>query len=118
MIRFGVPVAAWFSGRLHDYVRDVLLESTLVDDGLFTRQAMEAILVAHSELDVDMFDAYCDHLIVLHGGRVVTEGPTESVLTEDLLADVYGLDAIVTPHPRTGRPHVLLCGTVTERAST
>ncbi|MBK6425163.1 MAG: asparagine synthase (glutamine-hydrolyzing) [Blastocatellia bacterium] len=51
---FGVPIAAWFRGRLHDYVRDVLLDSALVEDGLFTRQAMEAILVAHADLDVDM----------------------------------------------------------------
>lgn len=51
---FGVPIAAWFRGRLQDYVRDVLLGSSLVEDGLFHREAMEAILVAHADLDVDM----------------------------------------------------------------
>ncbi|PTR28879.1 iron complex transport system ATP-binding protein [Rhodococcus sp. OK519] len=59
--------------------------------------------------DLNLAAMYCDHLVVLSGGRVVTEGSPETVLTEDLLADVYGLDAIVQPHPRTGRPMVVLC---------
>ncbi|MGF7124734.1 ABC transporter ATP-binding protein [Rhodococcus sp. BE178] len=62
--------------------------------------------------DLNLAAMYCDHLVVLRDGRVVTEGPTESVLTAELLADVYGLDALVQPHPRTGRPMVVLCGTV------
>jgi iron complex transport system ATP-binding protein len=69
--------------------------------------------------DLNLAAMYCDHLVVLRAGRVVAEGPTETVLTEELLADVYGLDAIVTPHPRTGRPAVMLCGvvpTTTERS--
>lgn len=62
--------------------------------------------------DLNLAATYCDHLVILCGGRVVAEGPTETVLTSELLADVYGLDAIVQPHPRTGRPLVVLCGTV------
>ncbi len=61
--------------------------------------------------DLNLAAMYCDHLVVLDRGRVVTEGTPESVLTEQLLADVYGIDAIVQPHPRTGRPMVVLCGT-------
>ena len=62
--------------------------------------------------DLNLAAMYCDHLVVLRDGRVVAEGPTESVLTAELLAEVYGLDALVQPHPRTGRPLVVLCGTV------
>ncbi|MFC9789312.1 ABC transporter ATP-binding protein [Rhodococcus sp. NPDC127528] len=62
--------------------------------------------------DLNLAAMYCDHLVVLRGGRVAAEGPTESVLTADLLADVYGIDALVQPHPRTGRPMVVLCGIV------
>ena len=38
------------------------------------------------------------------GGRVVAAGPTASVLTGDLISDVYGVRADVLEHPRTGRP--------------
>ncbi|HEY9311498.1 ABC transporter ATP-binding protein [Williamsia sp.] len=59
--------------------------------------------------DLNLAAMYCDHLVVLSAGRVVAEGPPETVLTEELLADVYGIDAIVAPHPRSGRPMVILC---------
>ncbi|WP_305093905.1 ABC transporter ATP-binding protein [Prescottella sp. R16] len=72
------------------------------DRGLTTVAAMH---------DLNLAAMYCDHLVVLQNGRVVAEGPTDTVLTERLLADVYGLDAIVQPHPNTGRPMVVLCGT-------
>lgn len=55
---------------------------------------------------------FCDHLVVLDRGRVAAAGPVEQVLTAELLAEVYGLDAELVPHPRTGRPMVVLCGTV------
>ncbi|HVQ37956.1 MAG TPA: asparagine synthase (glutamine-hydrolyzing) [Pyrinomonadaceae bacterium] len=51
---FGVPLMAWFRGPLRDYVRDLLLDSALVDEGILTRRSMEAILFAHNELHVDM----------------------------------------------------------------
>lgn len=72
------------------------------DRGLTTVAAMH---------DLNLAAMYCDHLVVLDRGRVVTEGAPATVLTEQLLADVYGIDAIVQPHPRTGRPMVVLCGT-------
>ncbi|GAA3958236.1 ABC transporter ATP-binding protein [Gordonia caeni] len=61
--------------------------------------------------DLQLAAMYCDHLIVLDGGRVVAHGPVAEVLTPELLAEVYGLDAEVVPHPRTGAPMVVLCGT-------
>lgn len=90
---------------------DVSASLDLLD--LVRRRGLTTVAAMH---DLNLAAMYCDHLVVLRRGRVVAEGPTETVLTEELLADVYGLDAIVTPHPRTGRPHVLLCGTATERA--
>ncbi|GEE03843.1 ABC transporter ATP-binding protein [Gordonia spumicola] len=62
--------------------------------------------------DLALAAAYCDRLVVLAAGRVVAEGPPEKVLTTALLADVYGLDADVIEHPRTGRPLIVPCGTV------
>lgn len=90
---------------------DVSASLELLD--LIRRRGLTTVAAMH---DLNLAAMYCDHLIVLHCGRVVAEGPTETVLTEDLLADVYGLDAIIAPHPRTGRPHIVLCGVADERA--
>ncbi|WP_298440624.1 ABC transporter ATP-binding protein [Gordonia sp. (in: high G+C Gram-positive bacteria)] len=62
--------------------------------------------------DLQLAAMYCDHLIVLDDGLLVTEGPPAQVLTRELLADVYRLDVEITPHPRTGAPMVVLCGTI------
>ncbi|KQX52732.1 MULTISPECIES: ABC transporter ATP-binding protein [unclassified Streptomyces] len=57
--------------------------------------------------DLNLAGAYCDRLYVLERGRVVTGGTPDEVLTPALLEAVYGVDAEVIPHPRTGRPTVL-----------
>lgn len=56
--------------------------------------------------DVNLAAAFCDRLVVLHQGRVAASGTPEEVLTADLMAEVYGVDADVDLHPRTGRPHL------------
>ncbi|MFF9015222.1 ABC transporter ATP-binding protein [Streptomyces sp. NPDC014870] len=57
--------------------------------------------------DLNLAAAYCDRLYVLQRGRVVAEGPPTEVLTPALLATVYGVEAEVIPHPRTGTPTVV-----------
>ena len=42
-------------------------------------------------------------MIVLAAGRVVAAGPPATVLTAELIGEVYGVDATVLRHPRTGR---------------
>ncbi|WP_430330957.1 ABC transporter ATP-binding protein [Rhodococcus sp. ACT016] len=90
---------------------DVSASIELLD--LIRRRGLTTVAAMH---DLNLAAMYCDHLVVLHRGRVVTEGAPEAVLTEQLLADVYGLDAIVQPHPRTGRPMVVLCSAAAEDA--
>lgn len=85
---------------------DVSASLELLD--LIRARGLTTVAAMH---DLNFAAMYCDHLVVLDRGRVVTEGVPEKVLTEELLADVYGIDAIVQPHPRTGRPMVVLCGT-------
>ncbi len=65
--------------------------------------------------DLPLAGLYCDHLLVLAGGRLVAQGPPDEVLTADLLAEVYGLDAQVLPHPRSGAPMVVLNGVHPDR---
>ena len=54
--------------------------------------------------DLGLAAAASDHLIVLHHGRVILAGPTAQILTPQLILDVYGVHAIVIPHPINGRP--------------
>ncbi len=52
--------------------------------------------------DLNLAAAYCDEIVVLADGRVVAAGPPETVITESLVADVYGVKAFVEPHRITG----------------
>ncbi|MCX5226470.1 ABC transporter ATP-binding protein [Streptomyces sp. NBC_00233] len=57
--------------------------------------------------DLNLAGAYCDRIYVLERGMLVTGGTPAEVLTPALLEAVYGVDAEVIPHPRTGSPTVL-----------
>jgi iron complex transport system ATP-binding protein len=52
--------------------------------------------------DLNLAARYCDHLVVLDQGRVVSAGPPNTVLTNDLVRDVYGVDATIDEEPTTG----------------
>ena len=58
--------------------------------------------------DLNLAAMYCDTLYVLARGQIVASGPPAAVLTADLLAEVYRVNAEVSTHPATGAPHVVL----------
>jgi iron complex transport system ATP-binding protein len=66
-----------------------------------TAGGITAIAALH---DLNIAAAYADSVIVLSAGRVVAAGDVASVLTSELIGDVYGVRADVLAHPRTGRP--------------
>ncbi|MDX6759356.1 ABC transporter ATP-binding protein [Streptomyces sp. F8] len=72
--------------------------------GLVRALPATGLLVLH---DLNLAAAFCDRLYVLAGGRVAASGTPREVLTEDLLAEVYGVRARVEVHPDTGSPHVV-----------
>ena len=47
---------------------------------------------------------YCDRLYLLKGGVLVAQGTPSEVLTPEIIADVYGVRALVRPSPRSGKP--------------
>tara|TARA_R110001583_G_scaffold19938_1_gene77362 strand:+ start:833 stop:1597 length:765 start_codon:yes stop_codon:yes gene_type:complete len=59
------------------------------------------IVVLH---DLNQACRYCDHLVVMKQGKVVTEGAPESVFTEQLLRDVFSLEAKVVADPIANTP--------------
>lgn len=62
-----------------------------------------AIVALH---DLNLAAMFCDTVIVLQRGRVVTAGPPADVLTSELIAEVYGVRARVTRDDCSGRPTV------------
>lgn len=53
--------------------------------------------------DLNLAAAYCDRLVVIDQGAVVTAGTPEHVLTPTLLLDVFGVHAAALRNPLTGR---------------
>ncbi|MEV5101125.1 ABC transporter ATP-binding protein [Streptomyces massasporeus] len=62
--------------------------------------------------DLNLAAMYCDRVVVLSAGRVVAAGTPGDVLTAELVADVYGVRAAVSPDGPEGRPHVRFLGTL------
>ena len=56
--------------------------------------------------DLNLAAAYCDEIVVLNHGRVAAAGPPAELLSPDLVARVYGVEAEVAVLPSTGRPTV------------
>lgn len=54
--------------------------------------------------DLNQASRYCDHLVVLAGGQVQAHGPAETVLTPEMLREVFSLEAEIHPEPVSLRP--------------
>lgn len=59
------------------------------------------IVVLH---DLNQACRYCDHLVVLKEGAIVTEGEPGTVFNSELLNDVFNLKATVISDPVAGTP--------------
>ncbi|MFE1869303.1 ABC transporter ATP-binding protein [Streptomyces sp. NPDC059496] len=70
---------------------------------LVRRVGVTAVIALH---DLNLAASFCDRICVLDGGRVVATGTPQEVLTRDLLAEVYRVEAEVSRHPGTGIPQV------------
>ncbi len=73
----------------------------LVDDGL------TAVAAIH---DLNLAARYCDQLVLLADGRVVTEGAPEEVLTPATIASAFGVKSAVYRDPATGALAISLIG--------
>ncbi|WP_144873770.1 ABC transporter ATP-binding protein [Microbacterium sp. 1.5R] len=57
--------------------------------------------------DLNQAARYADHIIAMKDGAVVATGRPEDVVTESLVADVFGLHARVILDPESGTPLVI-----------
>jgi len=67
-------------------------------------QGSTIVMVLH---DLSLAARYSDRLVVLHNGRVLADGDPWTVLTADVLAEAFGLAALVISDPASGRPLVV-----------
>lgn len=56
--------------------------------------------------DLNLTLMYCSYVYVLKNGRIAAHGPTEEVITKDLIRDVYEVDCEVERDSRSGKMRV------------
>jgi iron complex transport system ATP-binding protein len=91
----------------HLDVRHQLGTHALLRD-LCREQGLACVTVVH---DLNLALAYCDRVVVLAGGRVVAAGPPAAALTEQRVADVFGVTITIVAHPADGTPVLVARGT-------
>lgn len=69
------------------------------------QQGLTVIAVLH---DLNLAALYADRLLVLHQGRLWADGTPQSVLSDQLIGQVYGCPVEIVCHPTKQRPQVLL----------
>lgn len=70
---------------------------------LVARLPVTSIIALH---DLNLAAMFCDSLAVLHRGKVVAAGAPEDILTERLIAEVFGVRAHIERSAYHGRYHV------------
>jgi len=58
--------------------------------------------------DLNLAAEYCDKLVVLDHGRIESHGSPEEVLTEEMIAKVYGAKVRIQRNSASGKPHVVI----------
>ncbi|MCG7508189.1 ABC transporter ATP-binding protein [Mesorhizobium retamae] len=56
--------------------------------------------------DLNHASMFCDRLVVMEAGKIVASGTPDEVLTQDLLRDVFSVEARVEISPHHRRPHI------------
>ncbi|MFF4779625.1 ABC transporter ATP-binding protein [Microtetraspora fusca] len=77
---------------------DIAHQLTLLD--LLAATPVTVVTALH---DLNLAAQYCDHLLLLHEGRLIAAGPPGQVLTEETVERVYRVRAEITTSA-TGRP--------------
>ncbi|GMA52249.1 iron-dicitrate ABC transporter ATP-binding protein [Alicyclobacillus contaminans] len=64
-------------------------------------QGRTIVMVLH---DVNHAARFADHIIALKNGRIVRAGPSEEVICQEVLKEVFQIDAVVGRDPYTHKP--------------
>jgi iron complex transport system ATP-binding protein len=72
--------------------------------GLLRRLGLTTVVAIH---DLNLAATYCDHVVVLLAGRVISAGPVGEVLVPRVIEAAFGVAASVVEHPATGQQQLL-----------
>ena len=67
-------------------------------------QGKTVVMVIH---DLPSACRYADHIIALHSGQVIAEGPPSTIVTAKLVEQLYGVRCTLIPEPGTGVPLIV-----------
>jgi iron complex transport system ATP-binding protein len=73
--------------------------------GLTRERGLAVVAAVH---DLQLAALYCDRVVMLSEGRVVSQGPPEAVLTPPLLEKTFRQRVVLSAHPTHGVPLVAL----------
>ncbi|PNZ27556.1 iron-enterobactin transporter ATP-binding protein [Staphylococcus rostri] len=62
------------------------------------------IMVLH---DINQAIRFSDHLIAMKKGEIIKQGTTHEVLNNEILEEVFNIDAELSTDPRTGKPMLI-----------
>jgi iron complex transport system ATP-binding protein len=77
------------------------LEVLELVERLHRERSLTVVMVLH---DINQAARFCERVIVMRSGAVVKDGSAREVLTEHLLADVFGVRARIILDDESGRP--------------
>ncbi len=73
---------------------------------LLARLTEHGVTIVVSMHDLWMTAIYCQRVIAMSDGRIVASGPTDEVLTVELIRDVFGVEVAIQPHPHAAGRHI------------
>jgi ABC-type cobalamin/Fe3+-siderophores transport system ATPase subunit len=73
---------------------------------IYSRVAKMSVTVIAAIHDLNLAAAFCDELIVLKDGKIVTSGPVQEILTDTLIRQVFSVESHVYLHSETQTPRV------------
>lgn len=71
-------------------------------------QKQDGLTVVSVLHDLNLAALFCDQLLVISEGRIVTQGPPDEVLTEKMIEEVFGVKSHLVVHPDKKTPQLLL----------
>ncbi|NMO94388.1 ABC transporter ATP-binding protein [Paenibacillus lemnae] len=77
-------------------------------------QGRTIVMVLH---DLNQAARFADHIIAMKDGEIVRAGSCESVITPDVLREVFHIDAAIGKDPRTGKPMCLTYNLVKDEST-
>ncbi|GIF23084.1 iron complex transport system ATP-binding protein [Actinoplanes tereljensis] len=71
------------------------------------RDGRTIVMVLH---DLNQACRYADHLVAMKAGRIVTQGDPATVITPEVVSDVFDVDCQITVDPVSGTPLIIPIG--------